>query len=211
MEEGVAGPVAVKLFKGAVTSDGLPQSEMAAALHAGLHPNLIPVRGQILGHPARKRGLVMDLVDPAYRNLAGPPSLASCTRDVYAEGLRLEARTILRLARGIASAAAHLHARGILHGDLYAHNTLHDGAGHGLIGDFGAASIYVADGGARALGLQRIEVRAFGILLGELIERGPASWPARPALASLHLACCDEETTRRPLFDEVLARLSPLG
>ncbi|HLY96336.1 MAG TPA: leucine-rich repeat-containing protein kinase family protein, partial [Sideroxyarcus sp.] len=35
--------VAVKLFKGAVTSDGLPHSEMAACIRAGSHPNLIAV------------------------------------------------------------------------------------------------------------------------------------------------------------------------
>lgn len=204
-----AGPVAVKLFKGAVTSDGLPESEMAAALHAGLHPNLIPVRGKITGHPEGRHGLVMDLVDPVFRNLAGPPSLESCTRDVYPADLRFEPAALLQLALGIASVAAQLHARGILHGDLYAHNTLHDGAGRGLIGDFGAASVYAADGGARALGLQRIEVRAFGILLGELLARGPDTWPAKAALTALRDACCDEEPARRPRFAEIVPMLPP--
>src|SRR2546426_266539 len=37
--------VAVKLFKGALTSDGLPHSEMAACISAGAHPNLIGVDG----------------------------------------------------------------------------------------------------------------------------------------------------------------------
>ncbi|MGS0758128.1 protein kinase, partial [Roseateles sp. GG27B] len=35
--------VAVKLFKGAVTSDGWPAAELAASLSAGLHPHLIPI------------------------------------------------------------------------------------------------------------------------------------------------------------------------
>jgi Leucine-rich repeat (LRR) protein len=43
--------VAVKLFKGALTSDGLPECEMAACLHAGAHPHLISAMGQIEGHP----------------------------------------------------------------------------------------------------------------------------------------------------------------
>ena len=37
--------LAVKIFKGAVTSDGWPHSEMQACLATGQHPNLIPVRG----------------------------------------------------------------------------------------------------------------------------------------------------------------------
>ena len=74
--------VAVKLFKGELTSDGLPYSEMAACMRAGAHPNLIAVQGKIDGHPEDVAGLVMSLVGSHYRNLAGPPSLESCTRDV---------------------------------------------------------------------------------------------------------------------------------
>jgi serine/threonine protein kinase len=67
-----------------------------------------------------------------------------------------------RLAHGIASVAAHLHARGIMHGDLYAHNILHDGAGGALLGDFGAASLYDVNDRVRAARFERLEVRAFG-------------------------------------------------
>jgi len=34
-------PVAVKIFKGAMTSDGLPRSEKSASIAAGEHPGLI--------------------------------------------------------------------------------------------------------------------------------------------------------------------------
>ncbi|PIX04129.1 MAG: protein kinase, partial [Gallionellales bacterium CG_4_8_14_3_um_filter_54_18] len=54
-----AKPVAVKLFKGAVTSDGLPESEKAACLAAGAHPNLIAATGKLSGHPEGVAGLVM--------------------------------------------------------------------------------------------------------------------------------------------------------
>ena len=37
---------------------------------------------------------------------------------------------MLAIAHGVAAAAAQLHQRGIVHGDLYAHNILHDAAGH---------------------------------------------------------------------------------
>ena len=198
-------PVAVKLFKGAVTSDGLPQSEMAACIAAGTHPNLIGVEGRIGGHPQGVQGLVMRLIDPAFRVLAGPPSLGSCTRDVYAEATRFTPDTAWRLAAGIASAAAHLHARGILHGDLYAHNILWRDDGEALLGDFGAASFMDLSNPAQALALQRTEVRAFGCLLEELIERCGASTdaPALQALAALQARCMSEQIEVRPLFAEI--------
>ena len=204
--------VAVKLFKGAITSDGLPELEMAACLQAGQHPNLIPVLGKISGHPLDEHGLVMKLIHPAFGNLAGPPSLDSCTRDVYADDVRFDKAVALHIAGGIASAAQHLHRRGIMHGDLYAHNILHDGAGHVLLGDFGAASCHDIDDRARALALERIEVRAFGCLLEELAQRlaGEADDLAA-GFDGLIEGCFRERVEMRPSFDEIVERLSVLS
>lgn len=200
-------PVAVKLFKGAVTSDGLPHCEMAACIRAGAHPHLIPVLGEIVGHPTGTQGLVMSLVDPAFANLAGPPSLDSCTRDVYTEGTMFDALAALGLLRGMASAARHLHAQGMLHGDLYAHNILHNPTGAALLGDFGAASFYAPDPPHQAQALQRMEVRAFACLLEELLERSPALRDGSDTLMALKTACLCDDVQARPLFAEVELRL----
>jgi len=197
-------PVAVKVFKGAMTSDGLPAQEMAACIGAGYHPNLIPVLGAIPDHPDHLPALVMQLMDPALRNLAGPPSFASCTRDVYADGQQFNAGTLLGIARGIASAAAHLHARGIMHGDLYAHNILHCDNGSAVLGDFGGA-VRFTPGTELAIALQRLEVRAFGCLLEELLERCTEELPAVQALCG---DCLQPEPGARPIFTEVVARLA---
>ncbi|WGS54801.1 protein kinase [Paraburkholderia sp. D15] len=208
-----ARPVAVKLFKGAMTSDGLPDCEMAACIQAGAHPDLIPVTGKVKGHPADTHGLVMELIDPRFRNLAGPPSLDSCTRDVYADGTRFNPATAWAIAYGIASAASHLHRRGVMHGDLYAHNILHDGDAHALLGDFGAASFYRTGDREAGVALQRIEVRAYGCLLGELLDR--CDWSGTQAELSRELAvlkdnCLSEAIEHRPLFDEIAAALLAL-
>jgi hypothetical protein len=204
--------VAVKLFKGAVTSDGLPELEMAACLQAGQHPNLIPVLGKITGHPLDEHGLVMKLIHPAFGNLSGPPSLDSCTRDVYADDIRFDRPVALHIALGIASAAQHLHRRGIMHGDLYGHNILHDGAGHVLLGDFGAASCHDADNRARASAFERIEVRAFGCLLEELAQRSAGEADHFAAgFDELVEACLDTRVEMRPSFDEIVERLSALS
>lgn len=207
-------PVAVKLFKGAVTSDGLPLSEMTACLAAGSHPNLIPVLGKIHGHPADIPGLVLTLVDRTFDNLADPPSLDSCTRDCYAPNTRFALETTVQIALGVASAARHLHAAGIQHGDLYAHNMLHDGQGHVLLGDFGAASPLPADASDQADALQRIEVRAFACLLDELLDRTADTPPGvstiRHALNRLKTDAMQKNPRHRPSFTAIERQLAAL-
>jgi hypothetical protein len=190
-------PVAVKLFKGAMTSDGLPESERAACLAAGPHPSLIPVLGEVAGHPAGTPGLVMKLIGPEFAVLAGPPSLETCSRDVYHPEASFPAAVVMRIARELASAGAALHAKGILHGDFYAHNVLRDREGSALLGDFGAASFY-PPGDSR---FETIEVLAFGRLLDELLERCPEALPGLHALAGL---CQSSEPSDRPRFAEML-------
>lgn len=206
-QDGKEKQVAVKLFKGALTSDGLPHSEMASCISAGAHPNLIAVHGKIHDHPEDTHGLVMALIAPAFRNLAGPPSLDSCTRDSYAADTRFTVASALKIALGIASAASHLHQRGILHGDLYAHNILHCGAGNALLGDFGAASFFAPEDAARAQALQRIEVRAFACLLEELLQRCEAAATAAQLtlenMAELQARCAHSNPAARPLFAEI--------
>ncbi|TFY90294.1 protein kinase [Pseudomonas kairouanensis] len=199
-------PVAVKLYKGTITSDGSPLHEMQACIAAGRHPNLIKVEGRVVGHPDGQAALVMDLIDPSYRNLAALPSLASCSRDVYEPGTRFNLKVALRMARGIASAAAHLHRHGITHGDLYGHNILWNEDGDCLLGDFGAASFHATADTLETRALQRIEVRAFGVLLGELLER--VEGQASEELLALRDSCCQPDVLARPGFDEIEAVLN---
>ncbi len=200
-----AKSVAVKLYKGTITSDGSPLHEMQACIAAGLHPNLIKVEGRVISHPEGQAALVMSLIDPSYRNLAALPSLASCTRDIYAPDTRFSLEVALRMARGIASVAAHLHRHGITHGDLYGHNILCNDAGDCLLGDFGAASFHTTADTLETRALQRIEVRAFGVLLGELLER--VEREVGEGLLALRDSCCQPDVLARPGFDEIQALL----
>lgn len=213
-------PIAVKHFKGAMTSDGTPRSERAACIAAGDHPGLIGALATVEADAAGE-GLALRLIDPAFAVLAGPPSLDSCTRDVYAADLRFTPAQALGIARDIAAAAAHLHARGLLHGDLYGHNILWrrdaSDAGTGtsegiaLLGDFGAAS-FIADG-SDAAALERIEVRAFGCLLEELVERCDADAGAVPALTAMRMLqarCLRGDAAMRPGFAAIDAALRAL-
>jgi hypothetical protein len=173
---GPAEDVAVKLFKGAVTSDGLPQCEMAASLAAGEHAHLVGVRGVLAGHPQGTPGLVLPRLAPHWAPLAGPPSMASCTRDVYRPGLCLARAQAQAIARAATAALSHLHARGLGHGDLYAHNLLVDGQGGALLSDFGAAAFLPVDDAARTDALKALDRRALQVLVEELVQRSDAPW-----------------------------------
>jgi serine/threonine protein kinase len=208
-----ARPVAVKVFKGAITSDGLPADEMNACIAAGIHPNLVPVLGRISQHPEQRQGLVLELLPPAFRNLGGPPSFTTCTRDTYPAGTLFSCREVIRIAAGIAGAAAHLHARGFMHGDLYAHNILVDEAANPILGDFGAATPYDPADAGPAAALERLEVRAFGCLVEDLLEHlepRDREQPAVTVLAELKQACMGENILGRPGFAAICERLLSL-
>jgi serine/threonine protein kinase len=215
--EGGSQEVAVKVFKGALTSDGLPHSEIAAYVSAGSHPYLINLLGKVTGHPEGTEALVMQLVDPSYRNLAAPPSLQSCTRDVYPADLQFSLHDALRVAHGVASLVRQLHSRGLTHGDLYAHNTLIGVDGHAVLGDFGAAAFYDQSDSAVAQALEQIEVRAFGCLFEELLERvdrdsglTDQQRAALQAAQELCAQCFASLVKQRPLFKTIEERLASL-
>jgi hypothetical protein len=206
--------VAVKLFRGEVTSDGLPDCEMAACMHAGAHPHLVSAMARVIEHPNNQQALVMPLIAPEFGNLAGPPSLESCTRDVYAPSQRFSWTATLRMAKSIASAAQHLHARGILHGDLYAHNILHTAEGDALLSDFGAAAFFDVNDTAISQGLEKLEVRALGCLLEELAMQCDATITdatQHQALALLSQQCLQETPLNRPSLAQICAKLEALS
>ncbi|KAK4214592.1 leucine-rich repeat-containing protein 28 [Rhypophila decipiens] len=221
-----AEEVAIKLFRGALTSDGTPADEMAACLAAGAHESLITVLGRIHGHPDEttsdekenkfQGGIVMQLIPSYYKVLGQPPSLTSCSRDCYPEDATLGAIPALSMLTGIAGAAAHLHAQGISHGDLYAHNILasSDDA-HALLGDFGAATIYGKDFDAElAEGLEKLEVLAFAHLVEDILglftegdEVKGSESDLRRGLEELYTRCANPRVEARPAFEEILEEL----
>lgn len=204
--------VAVKLFKGAVTSDGLPEHEMNAFIAAGDHEGLPRLIGRIEGHPEGKNGLVMELISGRFRILGLPPSFESCTRDVFVEGAQLSAGVALKIAATIASVAAQLHSRGIMHGDLYAHNTLVDDEGDALLSDFGAASFYNTADAKTAYALERLEVNAFGCLLDDVLFlcREAHDHGIVKKLGQLRDASLVADVRSRPSFRELKEQLAEL-
>jgi serine/threonine protein kinase len=132
---------------------------------------------------------VLERLPPGTEALAAPPSFDSCTRDVYAPGLRLSADSVWVMARQVAGAMAQLHARGLVHGDLYAHNLLRFGA-QVWLSDLGAAAFLPPDQPALHTALRALDVRAYGVLLDEwLAHSAPQDDVALAPLAALRNQC----------------------
>ena len=205
---------AVKIFKGAVTSDGYPEDEMAACIAAGEHENLTKLHTRFTAHPEGKEGLVFTLIPPSYRNLGSPPDFDSCTRDTYEEHTAFSLNEVLRIAREMTSVMSHLHSQKICHGDLYAHNILID-EDHTLFSDFGAATRYDKIEGIESHAFERLEVRAFAALLEDLLthviyEVSAENGAIIEKLEILKEACMQENVRQRPLFSSLYTTLVTL-
>lgn len=179
-------PVAVKTFSGDLTSDGLPQDERAisvavSSLDHGRGPTssscLISMVGQTPGG-----ALIMEFLQ-GYTALAGPPSFETCSRDVYPRQQFLSWDNVWTIATGLLQVLVQLHALGVCHGDFYGHNILitsEDVSSTSSndttttfrvkLSDFGAAFFYDPTSDS-AEDIERVEVRAFGVLVEELLEQ----------------------------------------
>ncbi|MDG1733229.1 MAG: leucine-rich repeat-containing protein kinase family protein [Thalassotalea sp.] len=161
-------PIAVKVFKGSITSDGSPDDELDACLQVGFHPNLVSVTALLKAED--KLGLVMNLIPTSYYNLGGPPSLVSCTRDTFDGSKQYNNQEIQSICVAMLNAIIHMHSKSICHGDIYAHNILVNQDCDLLFGDFGAASNFKALPQAQQHYIEIIELRAFAYLLDDLLS-----------------------------------------
>lgn len=203
--------VAVKVFKGEVTSDGLPLSEMNACALAGNHTSLVTLLGKIINHPQQKEGLGFELIPKTFKNLGRPPSFISCTRDVFDEGTQFAAKEIFNTLLNTASVLEQLHSKGIMHGDFYAHNLMIDADANVLLGDFGAATLYDLNS-IDAILHEQIDVRAFGCLIDDLLmHSNEIEEKAIKHFSSLKELCFNEIVSERPTFKEIYQKIRSLN
>lgn len=165
-----------------MTSDGRPEHEAilfcaASAATAHLDP---PAVVQVLGLTRRDDDNDSVMVVMEYLHhfvaLAQPPSMDTCTRDVYTDsGWSVTLSQASSLVTRWLDALVALHAAGICHGDLYGHNVLvrkdavDDRIVPSRLSDFGASFFYDAKSEWGRC-LQICELRAFGVLVQEVLR-----------------------------------------
>lgn len=160
--------IAVKVFKGQVTSDGYPQDELNACLKTGSHPNLVASLAQV--SEPDYLALIMALIPAHYHNLGLPPTLTTCTRDTFPTEFTLSIEAIMKIIVQMVDVISHMQTQGVAHGDIYAHNVLVDDNANILVGDFGAASIYDDLSSEQQQKIAAIEWRAVGYFIEDLLS-----------------------------------------
>jgi hypothetical protein len=205
--------VAVKIYGHGLVTDGLPEDDMNACLRIGNHPNVIGGIGKSIDTSNGQQVLVMPLIPSGFENLGKPPSLSTICRDTYDEGRRFTVSYTHKVLKDVAMGMQHIHSKGVMHGDLYAHNIMTDKNGRSYVGDFGAASPYRGDSKTDSL-REHVDVRAFGVLINELTSRCTPSIQEETNIAKIQqLAtdCLNKNTSQRPSFAEITEMLTALG
>jgi predicted unusual protein kinase regulating ubiquinone biosynthesis (AarF/ABC1/UbiB family) len=114
----------------------------------------------------------------------------------------------------MASTMSHLFTHGISHGDVYAHNTMVNKEGSVLFGDFGAASSILSLPEIQRDLLERVEVRAFGCLIEDLLNAAGGKYSDTESLQrlkSLMGTCIQNTVIKRPTFRGVEHLLAELA
>lgn len=158
--------------------------------------------------------VVLELIPKSYALLGGPPSFDTVTRDTFAPGKCLSVAYVVEALRCMASVGAHLHALGISHGDLYAHNVVANSVGKAILCDYGAATYYEKSDRNEFHILEQFEVRAFGCLIEDLLSLAKSSNTENVRFANLcklKQLCCNSVPNQRPTFTEILQQLKAMS
>lgn len=195
--------VAVKLIHG-VTSDGNAEDELAVYDAVGA----TSIQNRVVGCLAllnnERKGVVMEVLPPNLNDFALPPTIETITEDIWENNSQaFSAHFVKNALKDSITALAFLHNAGVSHGDFYAHNMKVDSkTGRVFLLDFGASFFK----GQYASHAEKIEVRAFGVLVAELISKLDSKKDAlslKDKLKLLQLQCTNEIVSDRPSLKDV--------
>ena len=212
--------VAVKVIHG-VTSDGRAEDELAiysAIGQDGMDNRVVGCLAVFEDKEEGKNGVVMETIPPGeggepLEDFALPPTIVEVTADRWPVNKNriYDDNFVLNAMRDAVMALSYLHnTAGVAHGDFYAHNIKVDNvSGRLYLLDFGASFVK----GQYAKEAEKIEVRAFGVLLQELLERRREEAErnndefqqskAIKLMEDLIPSCMNEDVSSRPSFREL--------
>ncbi|MEW5319424.1 MAG: hypothetical protein WDW38_010577 [Sanguina aurantia] len=123
--------IALKRFHGALSPDGATQDEVRISASLD-HPRIT----RVLAVAADEGAMLLRLVPG--QPLADRPTQEVLLRCRWPADRLFSAHAALVIAHDLASALRYMHAAGVCHGDVYAHNVLLDAAGgHATLCDMG--------------------------------------------------------------------------
>jgi len=220
--------VALKIYSASeIGPDGHARDEIGiAAAVSGEH--LVKVLGLCQQPLSLITELAADKQGTPLRPLALKPNHESLLRCRWEAGVSFPLMYVLNVAAGVASALEKMHSKGISHGDVYAHNVLSDAEGnHVILCDYGAAFCYnkksnnngssVHGQGNNKAVFEKLDVRGFGLLLSDMINRLDITFEAmefildvQKQLLALVQMCTTGQVVKRPLFGDLVRQLKVL-
>lgn len=162
--------------------------------------------------PVRRIGLLLERAwgEPLAKKPRDTVRMLRCRWDGAELRFSFSAAFAAQCVYDVARALAAMHERRIAHGDVYAHNLLVQRDGSATLIDFGAAFFY-----PEGFGAEKLEVRAFGLFVEDLVEHtlrvrdaGETRRDGRALTELRDLAgtCMSREVSRRPAFAECVFR-----
>lgn len=196
--------VAVKLIHG-VTSDGKAEDELSIYNLVGSSGVEHRVVGCLALLDDERKGVVMEPLPSNLDDFASPPTIVEVTADRWDLSSTFQASFVKNALIDAATALNFLHSIGVSHGDFYAHNIKVDRtSGRLYLLDFGASYMK----GSFATQAEKIEVRAFGILVEELSKLlDPSETDLKYKLVTLYEECTDANVNSRPSFESIKSNL----
>jgi len=200
--------VAVKLIHG-VTSDGNADDELS--IYSAVGSNGLPNRvvGCLALLDDEKKGVIMEPLPSNLDDLALPPTILEVTADRWdMNNTILTASFVKNSLQDALTALSFLHSHDISHGDFYAHNIKVDKAtGRLYLLDFGASFFK----GKFRNEAEKLEVRAYGILIGELLLLlDPTETQLKSKLNTLRESCMNVVVSKRPTFSSIKLTIDSL-
>lgn len=206
--------VAYKIFrKDELSPDGHCHDEIqiACMLH---DDNLAKVLGRVPGGDGSTYGLIMEYVQGT--PLAEKPNFESLLRCRWKDDQLFSISFVLKCLSSVSGALHHMHSRCIAHGDVYAHNVLASEGGDSILCDYGASFSYTRNNKNNKM-FELHEVRAFGLLVRDLIERIDISFvdmevaiDCQKQLLIIAQQCLSTHPIRRPTFADLHRKLKTL-
>lgn len=205
--------VALKLIHG-VTSDGRAEDELAiygAVGPDGEEHRVVGCKALLQDDGNGKKGVLMNRLPDGLVDLALPPTTVEVTNDRWDGRGPFNTHYIINLLNDLSKGLYYLHGiAGIAHGDVYGHNIKVDpNTGRMFLLDYGASY----STGKYAKEAEHLEVRAFGVLIGELLDLADTdvSDSIKKQLEDLKGQCMTAVVEERLTFKEVARALEHIS
>jgi serine/threonine protein kinase len=196
----------LKTYDSSLSSDGSTLNEFLAAFCIGAECDATSKTIGSFYQGEKLQGIVQEIIPQNFKKLGNVPNFKTITRDTFGNHIALTNEFIKNVLRDVSYSCKYVFSKGVSHGDIYAHNVLANQTGNAKLIDWGAACMFDPNA-SEASKREKIEVRAFGYLIDDLLQLQPTK---DENLYAIKNACLNLKASHRPSFKEISELLNKL-